>query len=45
LVPVPHVLTLETLENKIKELEKMMLQPGFPVFNGSGILETQEMRT
>ena len=37
----PHILTLETLEKRIKELEKVTL---FAAFNFSGILETSKMR-
>ena len=33
----PQILTLETLEKRIKELEKVTLNPAF---NFSGILET-----
>jgi protein-disulfide isomerase len=47
--PIPNELTLETLESKIKDLEKMIFQTNylavkFPALNNSGILGTPEIR-
>ncbi len=37
---VPQILTLKTLEKRIKDLEGVNLQTNFPALNFSGILET-----